>query len=128
MADAPGGPVRPPPFDWRILVVSFRPHLLLFAAAAAVMIAIDKHNPDDVWALWPVAIWAAVIGFHYMALKILTVDDGWANDRVGEVFYKAYDAVHIHDIKGQQRRASGAPAKPASSDGADPPPDTPPRS
>jgi hypothetical protein len=95
-----------PGFDPRVLVTSLRRHFFIYLVGITVMIGIDMWNPADKWAAWPVMIWSAFLGIHFMAKKTLTVDEGWVDERAGDVLYKAYDAGHMTDIKIEPAEAS----------------------
>lgn len=109
MADPPGGPSRDRlGINKRNVLASFRPHVLFYALAAIAMIVVDLTDPADAWAAWPVMVWGALLIFHYMAVKLLTADDGWVEERTGDVLYKAYDQGHMTDIKDSPGMAPAA--------------------
>ena len=65
----------------------------MFALALA-----DFLTPGSWWSFWPIALWTAAFGGHYLVYKSRTVDESWAEERTADLHSKSYDAHHIDRI------------------------------
>lgn len=77
---------------------SFRIHLFAYGAGAAAFLLVALMSSDVSWFFWPAIVWGALVAFHYMYVKSLTIDNRWADRRAADVVEKAYDLGHIEDI------------------------------
>ena len=85
-----------------------RIHLGVYAAAATLSIVLDVVAADALRFLWGVLVWGFLVFLHYMYVKTVTIDNGWARRRARDVTEKAYDAGHIEDIRKRYRDRSSA--------------------
>ena len=76
-----------------------RRHLLAYAAANGVFFLIDLLTPGPWWFFWPMFGWGIAIAMHWLYVKSVNIDDGWAEERTKDIRQKAYDAGHIEDIE-----------------------------
>lgn len=90
-----------------------RIHFLAFAGVSIVLVAVDLLFSEARWFYWPVMIWSAVLGVHFLYCKTLSVDDSWAEERTDNIRYKSYDLGHIRDIEDsyKESQSAGEPPK-----------------
>lgn len=91
-----------------------RIHLRAYAAAAVPFVIVNLVAAGGGWFFWPVVVWGVFVIVHYMYVKSLTIDNGWAQRRARDVTGKAYDAGHIEDIHKRYRdnRVAGRGSEP----------------
>ena len=77
---------------------SFRPHFLIFFAAALAILAVAVAA-DWRWLYWLPLGWGIVLLVHYLVYKAHTVDDRWVEERTEELHLKSYDRDHIQSIR-----------------------------
>lgn len=81
-----------------------------------------------IWLSWPAVIWGVALVAHYMYVKSLSVDDGWADEKAADIFANASDRSHIESIhqrrggmtsprRGTRRGGRGAVETPTDTDG-----------
>ncbi len=78
---------------------ALRRHGLAYAAVNGVLVVIDALTPGSWWFFWPLFGWGAALGFHYLYVRSLAVDQDWAEQRADDIRYRAYDLQHIKDIE-----------------------------
>jgi uncharacterized membrane protein YdbT with pleckstrin-like domain len=89
-----------------------RIHLLIFASVSIILCAIDVLLFDTRWFYWPVMVWGALFGAHFLYCKSLAVDDDWAEARAGKIRDKSYDLGHIRDIEVSFKKSQSAEETP----------------
>lgn len=86
-----------------LAVASFRPHFLVFLAAAIGICALAAGT-DWRWMYWVPLVWGVVLLIHYLVYKTRTVDERWVEQRTEELHLKSYDRDHIQSIRSAQGR------------------------
>lgn len=76
-------------------------HVRAFAGVAGVATLIDIFVGDGWNTFAPVLAWTMVFLLHLIALRSLTAQDDWAEDRTANLRLRAYDQGHIDDIGGR---------------------------
>lgn len=79
----------------------FRPHFLVFFAAAVAILAVAAATGWR-WLYWIVMGWGGLLLIHYLIYKARTVDERWVEDRTEELHLKSYDRDHIQSIRTRQ--------------------------
>ena len=107
---------RDKPGERRGAVGVLRRHLLVYAAVNSVLFLINLLTPGPWWFFWPTLGWGVGVAIHYMYVRSVSIDEGWADRRADEVRYKAYDVAHIKDIderyKKKARSLGQSPMRP----------------
>lgn len=86
----------------------FRIHLRAYAAGAVLFVIVNFVAAGGWRFLWTVFAWGFLVFVHYMYVKSMTIDNGWAQRRARDVTGKAYDAGHIEDIQKRYRDRNAA--------------------
>jgi hypothetical protein len=81
----------------------FRPHFLVFLAAAATILALAAAT-GWAWLYWIVMGWGILLMVHYLVYKTRTVDERWVEERTEELHLKSYDRDHIQSIRTRQEQ------------------------
>jgi hypothetical protein len=66
-----------------------------YCIGIAAMTLIARNSEDTSW--FSIG-WTVVIGFHFLVVKTLNVDDDWAETRAYRLRNKTYDHKHIDQI------------------------------
>jgi len=77
--------------DWRW----FKWHLVTYCIGIAATTWITQNSENTSW--FSIG-WTVVIGFHFLVVKTLNVDDDWAETRAYRLRTKTYDHKHIDQI------------------------------
>ena len=78
---------------------TLRWHACAYAVGSVVLIVVDFAASEGWWFFWPVLAWGCAVLLHYIHVKTISIDEGWAADRTTEVVGKAYDLSHIESIR-----------------------------
>lgn len=87
----------------QLAVTGFRPHFLVFLAAALAILALAAAT-DWSWLYWLPLVWGIPLLVHYLIYKARTVDDRWVDERTEELHLKSYDRDHIQNIRAAHGR------------------------
>ncbi len=90
-----------------------RRHILAYLAINGALFAIDLLTPGSWWFLWPMFGWGVAVAAHWLYVKSVHIDEGWAQQRTEDIRLQAHDLGHIEDIverheKAEARRRPGA--------------------
>lgn len=85
----------------------FRRHARIFAMGGSVLFLAGLAADNRWWFFWPAIIWGFLLFIHYMYVKSLRIDEGWADQRANQVTDKAYDVSHIETLR--ERHTGTAP-------------------
>ncbi len=97
---------------------TLRRHAYAYAVGSVVLIVVDFAASEGWWFFWPVVAWGCAVLLHYIHVKSISIDDGWAADRATEVVGKAYDLGHIESIRDRYKGArSSRGCRPEAKDG-----------
>ena len=77
---------------------AFRTHGWAFLCATIVLFAINFFSGGDWWFHFVPLVWGVVLMAHFMVVKTLNVDDGWADERAHKLRSSSYDLGHIIQI------------------------------
>ncbi len=98
---------------------TLRRHAWAYAVCSVVLVVVDFAASEGWWFFWPVLAWGCAVLLHYIHVKSISIDDGWAADRATEVVGKAYDLGHIESIRDRYEGArSSRGGRPDAKDGA----------
>jgi hypothetical protein len=86
-----------------VAVASFRPHFLVFFAAALGILALAAAT-EARWMYWVPLVWGVPLLVHYLIYKARTVDERWVEERTEELHLKSYDRDHIQNIRAAHGR------------------------
>ena len=73
-------------------------HGLLVIVACAVMVGARVTFAPWIPLFWTLLIWYIVFSFHFLLVRSLTANDGWADERADKIRRHAYDFQHVKDI------------------------------
>ena len=90
-----------------------RRHILAYVAVNGALFLIDLLTPSSWWFLWPTFGWGVAVAAHWLYVKSVYIDEGWAQRRTEDIRLQAHDLGHIEDIverheKAEARRLPGA--------------------
>ena len=97
----------------RRLAATYIPHRNIFAVVNAGCHLANLIGGPPWWAIWPLLVTGLPFLIHYLALKTLSVDDAWADERAENIHARAYDRGQIEGILEDHhpQRAKRAAAK-----------------
>jgi hypothetical protein len=77
---------------------AFRTHGWAFLCATIALFVINMVSGGGWWFHFVPLIWGVVLMVHFMVVKTLSVDDGWADERANKLRSSSYDLGHILQI------------------------------
>ncbi|NKC12740.1 MAG: hypothetical protein GKR94_11235 [Gammaproteobacteria bacterium] len=78
-------------------------HAWVFALGNIVLHALNIWQGAPWWALWPLLAWGVPFSIHFFIYKSLTVNEDWADGRIDDMRWRAYDLGHIEDLEDRIR-------------------------
>lgn len=73
----------------------FKWHLLVYCLGVAATMWITRNSDGTSW--FSIG-WTVIVGFHFLVVKTLNVDDDWGETRAYKLRTKTYDHKHIDQI------------------------------
>ena len=83
----------------RTLLLTFRLHQILFLVLLMVMMIVDFFFLEGWATFWPMIIWSAIFGIHFMIFRAQSVDDKWVRERLIFNIYRPWDTGHVEAIR-----------------------------
>jgi len=85
-----------------------RRHLVAYLAVNGILILINLATPGGWWFPWPIFLWGIALAAHWLYVRSVYVDDGWADRRTEDLRLQAYDRGHIEDIAKRYQAGTSA--------------------
>jgi hypothetical protein len=82
---------------------TYRLHRFVFITLNVVMTLINIATGAPWWGVTPLLITGLVFSIHFFLYKSMTVDEGWADERIDELRWRAYDLGHVEDLEDRIR-------------------------
>jgi len=85
-------------------------HLIAFTTGVIGLGVSDYLTPGPMWFHWPVMVWGAVMGVHFLYCRSLQVaqNEQWADKRATDIRMKSYDLGHIRAIDQSSKKNNGS--------------------
>ncbi len=96
MSEAIDNPVDPAKRRGRARGLRF--HIIAYVLVNGGLIAFDLMTSGSHWFYWPLMVWGAVLGVHFLFVRSLSADEEWADRRAMRLHDKSYDVGHIDAI------------------------------
>ena len=87
-------------------------HALAFSAAICIWSLLHFLLPGSWSVFWPMLFSGVVVLIHYLAARVMNIDEKWVDERTADITYNTQDLGHIEAIrKGYANRTSNIAAR-----------------
>lgn len=87
-------------------------HVLAYSAALTIWSILHFLIPEGWSIFWLMLFWGIVVLIHYLAVRVMNVDEQWVDERTADISYNTQDLGHIEAIrKGYDNRTSNIAAR-----------------
>lgn len=87
-------------------------HILAYAVVVAIWSILHILIPKGWSIFWLMLFWGVVVLIHYLAVRVMNIDEKWVDERTADITYNTQDLSHIEAIrKGYDNRTSNIAAR-----------------